>query len=491
MDEAFDQQHVLAGDFQFVAEVDFEHGRFGLVELLVARLDEGADHGHVDGPDEIRHEHETVFQDAERDYGLAAVVVGNLAAEFADSLLNLIGRNDLAQGASRRRSGHGGFKDSTWGRNEDAPGDGVKGWARLRFRPMQIHEYASGYQAKTDEELLRLARDREHLMPEACLALEGELTRRKIRIERETGRFGGESEGPKDTDAFPKLPRGPWSAGQFLTEVLDLYHRHFWFFFKLTVPVVTLSWIIYYAATREVHQMFREFVSRYGLVNPSSKILEMTILRLAEYLLSWMAFSLLFGVICSATREIDSGAVPIVSDSLNAVRARMGRFLRLSLLLFGLVVVATAGVGLAERGLFWAANRFHIRGLSVSIVAYILTGLAFLVVARFGLAMPTVILDGYGIAQSMFLSDELTERKWMVLAALLAKSLIGGYAAGMSPFWLASFVALPLPGWFHWVLSALSIAAVSAVEPVMFIGFALLYIRMSAARSLLGSGVQP
>jgi hypothetical protein len=234
--------------------------------------------------------------------------------------------------------------------------------------------------------------------------------------------------------------------------------------------------------------MFREFVSRYGLVNPSSKILEMTLLRLAQYLLSWMAFSFLFGVICAATREIDSGAVPIVSDSLNAVRARMGRFLRLSLLLFGLVLVATAGVSLAERGLFWAANRFHFRGLSVSIVGYILTGLAFLVVARFGLAMPTVILDGYGIAQSMFLSDELTERKWMVLAALLAKSVIGGYVAGMSLFWLASFVALPLPAWFHWVLSALSMAAVSAVEPVMFIGFALLYIRMSAARSPLGSG---
>src|SRR4029077_12221370 len=68
------------------------------------------------------------------------------------------------------------------------------------------------------------------------------------------------------------------------------------------------------------------------------------------------------------------------------------------------------------------------------------------------------------------------------LAALLAKPLVGGYVAGMCPFWVASgaLTNIPLPYWFPWVLTVASIAAVTVVEPTMFIGFVLLYLEMSA-----------
>ncbi len=82
----------------------------------------------------------------------------------------------------------------------------------------------------------------------------------------------------------------------------------------------------------------------------------------------------------------------------------------------------------------------------------------------------------------MFRSDKLTQGKWLTLAALLAKSLIGGYVAAMCPFWLASLIhaTVPLPYWFPWILTIASMIAVTLVEPTMFIGFALLYLRMSA-----------
>ena len=82
----------------------------------------------------------------------------------------------------------------------------------------------------------------------------------------------------------------------------------------------------------------------------------------------------------------------------------------------------------------------------------------------------------------MFRSDKLNEGKWPILAALLAKSVIGGYVAAMWPFWLASFirVAAPLPSWFPWSLTVASVIGVTVVEPTMFIGFALLYLKMSA-----------
>lgn len=348
---------------------------------------------------------------------------------------------------------------------------------------MQIHEYASGYQAKTDEELLRLAAERADLTPEASLALEGELARRRISVERWPGNLGVESREQSYGITLPKSLRAPQTAGQFLADVWDVYQRHLWFFFKLGVPLVALSWMLYYVTTHEINAIARQLLSRYGHLDRPLELLEMLLLRVAQSLGSWIMFSLLFGAFSAATREVDSGGVPSVFESLSTIRLRMGRFWRLSLVLFGLALVAIAASGLVTAGLFWGAKRVHLSSRWPLIFSYAVTVLAFLTLSRFALAMPAVILDGYGVAQSLFLSDELTERKWTILAALLAKSVIGGYIAGMSPFWLASFLSLRLPGWFHWVLSALSIAAVSAVEPVMFIGFALLYIRMSVDRS--------
>ena len=58
----------------------------------------------------------------------------------------------------------------------------------------------------------------------------------------------------------------------------------------------------------------------------------------------------------------------------------------------------------------------------------------------------------------------------------------------MVPYWLASHIAwtVPPPWWFGWVLMGLSIAAVTAIEPYMFVGFALLYLRSAPATELRG-----
>jgi hypothetical protein len=125
------------------------------------------------------------------------------------------------------------------------------------------------------------------------------------------------------------------------------------------------------------------------------------------------------------------------------------------------------------------------------LVAATTIGLAVLVFSRFALAMPALILDNCGVGQSILRSDELTERKWLTLATLLVKSLVGGYVAGMCPFWLASWILanVSLPPWFPWFLDAASIAAVIVVEPTMFIGFALLYLEMSGLLNTPGDAL--
>ena len=63
---------------------------------------------------------------------------------------------------------------------------------------------------------------------------------------------------------------------------------------------------------------------------------------------------------------------------------------------------------------------------------------------------------------------------------LVAKSIIDGYVAATCPFWLAQFmrVTASVLSLFPWILTTVSVNGVSVVEPTMFVGFALLDLKM-------------
>ena len=164
-------------------------------------------------------------------------------------------------------------------------------------------------------------------------------------------------------------------------------------------------------------------------------------------------------------------------------------FLRLSspLLFALLLVVETAALAFLEFGILRVLWRLHIHvtGSMISLVSFACFGLGLVVMSRFSLAIPALVLDDCKVGESVFRSDEYTQRKWIVLAALVAKSVVGGYVAAMVPFWTASSILgnMLVPWWFNWALTATSIAAASVVEPTMFIGFTLLYLQRSKVSS--------
>jgi hypothetical protein len=347
------------------------------------------------------------------------------------------------------------------------------------------------YHGKSDDELLHLAAAPDQLTDEARVVLQGELSRRNINVRQDT---------PEDCESFasdaPRIELGRivptnrfaeqhrQSVSDFISEVLRTYRAHFWLFFKITAPAVMVSTVAIITARNEGREIARHLPRGADLLIHWTEYIEIWLANSSGWFVSWMAFSFAFGAICIATEEIISGFTPSARHSFLHIRERLGAFLRVCLLLLVLLLVIEVFAGLLVTGLLSVQGKVHLSGFLTWVVSYGILSSGLLLLSRFALAVPAVLLDDCRVGQAMFLSDELTQRKWLILAVLLAKSLVGSYVAARGPFWLASFIRVnaPVRPWFPWVLTTASIIGVTIIEPTMFVGFALLYLKMSAQR---------
>lgn len=365
---------------------------------------------------------------------------------------------------------------------------------------MQTEDFLKAYQSKTDEELIQLAAVPEQLTSEARLALHGELSRRSISI-RDIPEVSQPNADRHDVRRAAASGKRQTSDVQdrgvvdFVAEVLKTYHSHFWLFFKINAPAVIISTIAVIAARNEIREISRPLLRDLNLAAHRTEILEMQILIYSSWILSWIAFSFVFGATCIAVEECAAGFTASAWRSFLNIRERLAPFLGLSLLLCVLVAVTGGASALLATGVFSVLHqwRVHPNGLLIRAVYFGLAGLALLVVSRLFLAVPAVILDDCRVGQALFRSDKLTQGEWLTLAALLAKSLIGGYIAGMCPFWLASLIpfSAPPPGWFRWILTLASMIGVTVVEPTMFVGFALFYLKTAVPDCAPGKVLTP
>ena len=357
---------------------------------------------------------------------------------------------------------------------------------------MHIQDLAKAYEAKTDDELLHLAGESEQLTPEARVALKGELAKRRIdgakffSLQRES-----EQDGIEQLKARDRLVLGHSSGvGELVAHVHRIYRDQFWLYVKLTAPAVAISWIVMFIARYEIREIGRNIPIGVEMLAHQADFLKIWLLDSAGYFVSWMTLAFSFGAICVATGRIAAGVVPSAPNAFAKVRQRAGPFLRLCLLLYFLLLVAIAAASLVIEGILWVLREFqvHRSGFTIQILAIASFGLVLLIFSRFLLAVPALVLDNCRVIQAIFRSDELTEGKWLTLAALLTHGLFGGYVAGMCPFWLASRLPanIALPVSFPWVLTVASIAGVTVFEPPLFIGFVALYLQQSSSDSSNG-----
>jgi hypothetical protein len=271
------------------------------------------------------------------------------------------------------------------------------------------------------------------------------------------------------------------SAFAFLQNVLVTYHAHFWLFLKFVVPAAIFGYCAMAFLGGKAQDIVSSLPHGPERIRHSAELLAAFFLRFGGFIVSWVLYCFAFAGTCVAVSETERGVVPAPEQALQAVRDRFLPFLRISLVLFLLLILAMVLAIISGVILLGAASKFGWRlsgygwqiGLSVIALPFLLA------LSRFGLAMPAVVLDHRGVSESLFLADTLASGKLARLLALLVESVGGSYVAAVGPFWLAGWLlhGRGLPAWGPWALWIVAWVGGVLVQPTLFIGLALLYIR--------------
>ena len=345
---------------------------------------------------------------------------------------------------------------------------------------MQLQDLARIYEAKTDEELLLIADAVKDLIPEAEMALHSELSRRGLGSQVSASVVSNPSIREERLEPALSNVGDALSVSEFVGLVAHTYRDNFWIFAKLMAPSVIFGYLVLMFCADEVRAILQHAFQTGGVAALRANIFKIGLINISGTFANCLFIFLSFAGICMAVAHLEAGDDPSFGDYFVKVFQRPGAFLRLSAILMGLVLMS---IGLISVAIAFSSAilRVHWTPLFNLVVSLVLATLAFLVLSRFGLAIPAFIIDDNKVGQSIFRSDELTQGKWTILAILVTKATVGGYVAGMLPFWIAarawSFGHPP-----SWLLTIASIAGVIAVEPYIFIGFSLLYLRSAKAK---------
>ena len=278
-----------------------------------------------------------------------------------------------------------------------------------------------------------------------------------------------------ERSAPPPLP--------FVREVASLYHRNAWLFLKMLLPAAIFGCCALILCTNRADEISRQLPRGLAILDHKTDVMEAAAFRYGGFLADWVFYSFALAAMTVAVRKLADGEVVEAEECFKPVRERLLSFLPLSIALWlltftaSLLSVVLFGLLSTRSGaiLQWSARYAVLGGF-----ALMFPGL--LLISRFGLAIPALIVEECSVKQSFFRSDELTEGCWTILAILLLESVGGSYLAYLLPQWLAAVAyahgfALP---WLSWAAVAVGLLLGVVLQPHMLVGFALLHTRRAA-----------
>jgi hypothetical protein len=269
----------------------------------------------------------------------------------------------------------------------------------------------------------------------------------------------------------------------FVREVASLYHRNAWLFLKMLLPAALFGYCALILCTNRASEIYRQLPRGFAILEHKTQVLESTAFRLGGFLADWVFYCFAFAAMTVAVRKLVDGEDVETEECFKPVREKLLSFLPLSIVLWLLTFVASLlsivifGFLGARFGaiLHWTARYAVLGGFAVMFPGLLL-------MSRFGLAIPALIVEKCSIKQSFFRSDELTEGCWIILAILLVESVGGSYLAYLFPQWLAGFAIARgfAPSWLSWAAIAVGLLLGVVLQPHMPVGFALLHTRRTA-----------
>jgi hypothetical protein len=262
-----------------------------------------------------------------------------------------------------------------------------------------------------------------------------------------------------------------------LHDVITVYRKQFRRWFAITAPTSLIASFILWIADDRTRAIYRSFPIGEIQYHPA-EIAKAFLLRFGGFFMSWLLGCFALAAVATAVNglEVDEGETAWKSDSHQRAREHLGQIFLLGSLTFFAFLVGMAGAWFVTSAIIRVVGWAHFARFSplAGVVCYVVIAG---VVSWFGMAVPLILRGNIGVWPALKRSVKISNGYEGFLFILVAESVVGSYVA-----WYAVRYALALvfPAsirytvWYGWLVFIVSILATAAVEPPMFIGFALL-----------------
>ena len=253
----------------------------------------------------------------------------------------------------------------------------------------------------------------------------------------------------------------------------------------MLLPAALFGYLIVFFELQKANEVLRHVPRGPAISHYMAEVLEADAFRVGGFLLEWILYCFAFSGIAVAVRKLIEGECPVAEECFTPVREKVGPLIGLSLVLALLMVIAFAVLEAVATFLYLGfIDSLRAFWMVWPLCVVFLTSLA---VARFGSALPALILDNCVVCQSLIRSFKLTKGNWTILALLVLESVGGSYVIYQL---VATLVKMPVvhrfaPEEIRWATVALSLIMGILLQPPMLIGFSLLYIRRSQRSQVL------
>jgi hypothetical protein len=282
---------------------------------------------------------------------------------------------------------------------------------------------------------------------------------------------------------------------QFVREVASLYHRNAWLFLKMLLPAAIFGYMALFLCTNRANEIGEHLPRGLAILEHKVELAEMTAYRWGGFVADWIFYCFAFAGMTVAVRKLAANDPVEPEECFQPVRESLVPFLSLAVVLCVLTMVTcliSVFVLTFVRIQFLKVFQWVWVPQNAVLFGFVIMFPGLLVVSRFGLTLPALILENCSVKQSFFRSDELTEGCWTILALLLLESVGGSYLAFVLPQWLAGFAIAHgfVPWWISWAALAVSLLAGVLLQPHMLVGFALLHIRRADGTCVRSRAIQ-